>query len=98
MSVSVIMPRTSLFSVTTSFLHLWSRIILAASTMNLTAYLLVLFAFRLSKTGYVVATRELSVVLSAFIGSLWFGEGPLAPLLIGAAVVFAGMICIATAT
>jgi drug/metabolite transporter (DMT)-like permease len=74
------------------------RAIVAASAMNLTAYLLVLFAFRLSKTGYVVATRELSVVLSAFIGSLWFGEGPLAPLAIGAAVVFAGMICIATAS
>ncbi|MBI2016929.1 MAG: EamA family transporter, partial [Candidatus Rokubacteria bacterium] len=36
------------------------RTILVASTMNLTSYLLVLYAFRLSKVGYVVAARELS--------------------------------------
>ena len=36
------------------------RAIAVASTMNLTSYLLVLFAFRLSKAGYVVAAREIS--------------------------------------
>lgn len=46
------------------------RTILVASTMNLTSYLLVLFAFRLSKVGYVVAAREISILFSAFIGSL----------------------------
>ena len=35
--------------------------------MNLTSYLLVLFAFRLSKVGYVVASRELSILFSAFM-------------------------------
>ncbi len=73
------------------------RAILVASTMNLTAYLLVLFAFRLSKTGYVVAARELSIVLSAIIGSLWLGEGRLAPRLAGAGVVLAGVACVAVA-
>lgn len=71
--------------------------ILAASTMNLTAYLLVLFAFRVSKTGYVVAARELSIVLSAVIGSLWLGEGRVGPRLLGAGVVLAGVTCIALA-
>jgi drug/metabolite transporter (DMT)-like permease len=73
------------------------RQILIASTMNLSAYLLVLFAFRLSKTGYVVAARELSIVLSAVIGSVWLDEGPLAPLLLGAGAVLAGVACIAAA-
>lgn len=73
------------------------RAILVASTMSLTAYLLVLFAFRLSKTGYVVAARELSIVLSAIIGSLWLGEGRLAPRLAGAGVVLAGVACVAVA-
>ena len=73
------------------------RTILIASTMNLTAYLLVLFAFRLSKVGYVVAARELSIVFSAFIGSLWLGEGRLGPRLLGAAVILAGVIGIALA-
>ena len=71
--------------------------ILVASAMNLTSYLLVLFAFRLSKIGYVVASRELSLLFSAVIGSLWLGEGRLAPRLAGASVVLAGVICVAFA-
>ena len=73
------------------------RTILVASAMNLTSYLLVLFAFRLSKVGYVVAARELSILFSAFIGSLWLGEGRLAPRLAGASVVLAGVVCVALA-
>lgn len=73
------------------------RAILVASAMNLTAYLLVLFAFRLSKTGYVVAARELSIVFSAIIGSLWLGEGRLGPKLLGALVILAGVTCVALA-
>jgi drug/metabolite transporter (DMT)-like permease len=73
------------------------RTILIASAMNLTSYLLVLFAFRLSKVGYVVASRELSILFSAFIGSLWLGEGRLGPRLAGASVVLAGVICVAAA-
>jgi drug/metabolite transporter (DMT)-like permease len=74
----------------------WPRI-LVASTLNLTSYLLVLFAFRLAKVGYVVAARELSILLSALIGSLWFKEGPLGPRLLGAVVVLAGVVCVALA-
>ena len=74
----------------------WRSIALAA-LMSTLAYTLVLFAFRLSKTGYVVASRELSIVLSAVIGSLWLREGRLAPRLTGAAIVLAGVVCIALA-
>ena len=73
------------------------RQILVASAMNLTSYLLVLFAFRLSKVGYVVASRELSILFSAFIGALWLGEGRLTPRLAGATVVLAGVVCVALA-
>ncbi|MBM3221673.1 MAG: EamA family transporter [Candidatus Rokubacteria bacterium] len=74
----------------------WRAIVLA-STTNLTSYLLVLFAFRLSKAGYVVAARELSILFSALIGSLWLGEGRLGPLLGAAVVVLAGVVCVALA-
>jgi drug/metabolite transporter (DMT)-like permease len=74
----------------------WPRVLLAAAC-TAGAYTMVLFAFRLSKAGYVVAARELSIVLSAFVGSLWFGEGPLVPRLGGAALVVAGVACVALA-
>lgn len=71
------------------------RTILAAGVMTGVGYMLVLFAFRLSKTGYVVAARELSIVFSAVIGSLWLKEGRLGPRLLGAAVILAGVVCVA---
>jgi len=71
--------------------------IVAAALMSPTAYLLVLFAFQLSKTGYVVAAREMSIVLSAIIGSVWMREGALGRRLAGAGVVLAGVACVAFA-
>ncbi len=73
------------------------RAILAAATMTLTAYLLVLFAFRWSKASYVVAAREVSIVLSAVVGSVWLKEGALGPRVLAAAVVLAGVACVAVA-
>lgn len=71
--------------------------IAAAALMSPTGYLLVLFAFQFGKTGYVVAAREMSIVLSAVIGSVWFKEGGLRRRLAGAAVVLAGVACVALA-
>jgi len=71
--------------------------ITAAAIMSPGAYVLVLFAFQLSKTGYVVAAREMSIVLSAIIGSVWMKEGALGRRLAGAAVVLAGVACVALA-
>jgi drug/metabolite transporter (DMT)-like permease len=71
------------------------RAILAAGVMTAVGYMLVLFAFRLSKTGYVVAARELSIVFSAVIGSLWLREGRLGPRFLGAAIILAGVVCVA---
>ena len=71
--------------------------ILAVALMSPTAYVLVLFAFQLSKTGYVVAAREMSIVLSAIIGSVWMKEGALGRRLAGTGVVLAGVVCVALA-
>jgi uncharacterized membrane protein len=71
------------------------RAIVAAGVMTAVGYMLVLFAFRVSKTGYVVAARELSIVFSAVIGSLWLHEGRLGPRLLGAAIILAGVVCVA---
>lgn len=66
------------------------RTILPASAMNLTGYLLVLFAFRLSKVGDVVAARELSILfVSTLLGARRLGEGAMAARLAGAVVILA---------
>ena len=73
------------------------RTILLASTMNLSGYVLVLLAYRLAKTGYVVATREVSIVLSAFVGSVLLGEGHARARMGAAAVILAGVAMVAMA-
>src|SRR4029434_237659 len=60
--------------------------VLLSGVLSPAGYLVVLFAFRLSKAGYVVAGREVSIVISALIGSILFKEGPLPQRLPGAAV------------
>src|SRR3989442_1666422 len=65
--------------------------ILVAACLNLTSYLLVLFAFRLSKAAYVVAARETSIVFSVLIGGVWFGERRLARCLSAGGVVLRGL-------
>jgi len=80
--------------------HEWAlnwRAILAVGAMSAAGYTLVLLAFRLSKAGYVVAARELSIVLSALIGTLWMGEGRVGPRLAAASIVLAGVACVALA-
>src|SRR3989442_1582289 len=71
--------------------------VLAAAVLSPGAYLLVLFAFQLSKAGYVVAGREVSIVISALMGSLWMKEGALGQRLLGAGVVASGVVCVALA-
>jgi drug/metabolite transporter (DMT)-like permease len=73
------------------------RAILAVGAMSAAGYTLVLLAFRLSKAGYVVAARELSIVLSALIGTLWMGEGRVGPRVAAATIVLAGVAFVALA-
>ncbi|TMK79981.1 MAG: hypothetical protein E6G47_07560 [Actinobacteria bacterium] len=70
---------------------------LVSAVLSPGAYLLVLFAFQFSKAGYVVAGREVSIVISALMGSLWMKEGALGQRLLGAGVVASGVICVAFA-
>jgi drug/metabolite transporter (DMT)-like permease len=72
-----------------------ARWIMLASTLNLTGYLLVLFAFRIAPTGYVVASRELAIVFGAVIGAVVFKEPTLR--LAAAAIIFAGVVLIGLA-
>lgn len=74
----------------------WAPIVVAAA-MTLTAYLLVLFAFRLSKAGYVVAARESSIVISVVLGRVWFAESAWRARLGGATLILAGVACVALA-
>ena len=71
--------------------------VLLSGVLSPGGYLLVLFAFRLSKAGYVVAGREVSIVISALIGSILLREGRLPQRLLGAAVVASGVVCVALA-
>ena len=83
-----------------ALVHEWrknGRTIALAATMNLTGYVLVLFAYRIAKTGYVIAAREISIVLSAFVGSVVFREGALGSRLVGAGLILAGVACVAFA-
>lgn len=73
------------------------RTILVTSSMNYTGFLLILFAFQVAKVGYVVAAREVSIVISILIGRLYFKEGALGRRLLAAAVVLAGVACVALA-
>jgi drug/metabolite transporter (DMT)-like permease len=71
--------------------------VLLSGVLSPGGYLLVLFAFRLSKAGYVVAGREVSIVISALVGSILLKEGQLGQRLVGAGIVAAGVICVALA-
>ena len=57
-------------------------------------YLMILFAFRLSKVSYVVAAREVSIVFSAFLGIVWLKEKHASQKIVGAAMIALGVVFI----
>jgi uncharacterized membrane protein len=57
-------------------------------------YLMILFAFRLSKVSYVVAAREVSIVFSAFLGIVWLKEKHASQKIAGAALIALGVVFI----
>lgn len=67
----------------------------AAATVSLTAYLLVLYAFRLAPTAYVVATRETSIVVATIFGRVWLGEGVTRARALAVAAIVVGAVIIA---
>lgn len=69
------------------------RIILA-SVLEFASYVLILFAFRLSKVAYVVALRQVSVVFAALLGTRFLKEKYFALKITGSIVIFAGIFLI----
>jgi len=68
-----------------------SRHVLGAAVLASAAYVLVLFAFRLSHAGYVVAARGLSILFSVVLGRFFLDESPLGPRLWRASLIAAGV-------
>ncbi|MGH2479971.1 MAG: EamA family transporter [Ktedonobacteraceae bacterium] len=72
----------------------WPRIVLAG-VLSLLTYMLVLLAYSYSSVSYGGAIREVSVVIAAFIGWRWLGEGFGRARVLGAALIFLGILAIA---
>lgn len=69
--------------------------ILLPAVLGISAYLSALLAFKIAPVGYSGAVREVSVVFGAFAGWRFFGEPMGSVRVIGAVVIFAGILMIA---
>jgi drug/metabolite transporter (DMT)-like permease len=69
----------------------WGRIIVVGVLMQLT-YILVLYAYALGRVSYVGALRELSILFATLVGWRWMGESFGAVRVIGAMLVFIGIV------
>jgi len=74
----------------------WPRIILVG-ILSVASYGLVLYVYSFARVSYAGAIREISIVLAAFIGWRWLGEGFGLIRLVGAALIFTGILVIAVA-
>lgn len=72
----------------------WPLIVLTG-VLSLLTYMLVLLAYSFSPVSYGGAVREISVVIAAFIGWRWLGEGFGRARLLGSALIFVGILVIA---
>jgi drug/metabolite transporter (DMT)-like permease len=68
--------------------------ILIDGFLVLFTYLMILFAFRLSKVSYVVAAREVSIVFSALLGILWLKEAHAPQKIAGSVLIACGVVLI----
>jgi drug/metabolite transporter (DMT)-like permease len=81
----------------TRFLQAWNgpRVpLIAAAVLGVVAYLFALFAYRLAPLSYSGAIREVSVVIGAFLGWRLLGEKMGGMRVVGAFVIFAGILTI----
>jgi drug/metabolite transporter (DMT)-like permease len=77
--------------------RLHRQYIVGAGIASSLGYTLVLYAFRLSKTGYVVAARESSILFAVLIGAYLLREQQARPRLLGGVAIVAGLIMLALA-
>jgi uncharacterized membrane protein len=68
--------------------------ILIDGFLVLFTYLMILFAFRISKVSYVVAAREVSIVFSALLGILWLKEAHAQQKITGSVLIAFGVVFI----
>ena len=68
--------------------------ILIDGFLVLFTYMLILFAFQLSKVSYVVAAREVSIVFSTLFGILWLKESHAGQKFAGASLIAIGVVLI----
>ena len=73
--------------------HLWP--LAAIGVLTIGAYSLALWAYSIAPLGYAGAVREVSVVMAAFAGWQFLGEKLGGTRVIGAVVIFAGILVIA---
>ena len=71
--------------------------ILATGVMFVAAFLLVLVALTTSKVSYVASVREMSVIFGAALGAFVLREPFGGTKILGAALIFAGIVCIGLA-
>jgi drug/metabolite transporter (DMT)-like permease len=74
----------------------WGRIVVVGVLM-MAAYLAVLGAMARAPVSYVVAGREVSIVVAAVLGAVVLGERHSAVRIVGAGVIFAGLCVMALA-
>lgn len=72
----------------------WPRIAVVG-VLNLTTYMLVLFAYSRAPVAYAGAVREVSVIFAALVGWRWLGESMGLPRTIGSCLIFLGIVIIA---
>jgi uncharacterized membrane protein len=91
----IILQRRGLGNLKSEWGGIWKRITLSGALMR-GGYLLVLVAMTLAPVGYLLALRQISVVIGALLGVALLGEGYGAPRLLGSAAIFAGVYIIAS--
>jgi drug/metabolite transporter (DMT)-like permease len=69
--------------------------LISAAILGVVAYLLALFAYSIAPVSYSGAIREVSVVIGAFLGWQFLGEKMGSLRVLGATVIFAGILVIA---
>ena len=91
---SIVLQKRGLGNLATEWGGAWKKITLSGALMR-GGYLMVLVAMTLAPVGYLLALRQISVVIGALLGVALLGEGYSAPRLLGSAIIFVGVYVIA---
>ena len=90
----IVIQKRGLGTLATEWGCAWKKITLSGVLMR-GGYLMVLIAMTLAPVGYLLALRQISVVIGALLGVALLREGYGAPRLLGSAIIFIGVYIIA---